>query len=177
MWTETEHPTPLGIVRLVRDAAGTLHALGFTDGWDRVERWLARQHGPQSRRMTDAPAVTAALDAYFAGVVGAIAPVPIAIGGSPFQHAVWQALRTIPVGTTSSYGDLARQVGRPTAVRAVGAANGANPIWLLVPCHRAIGRDGRLVGYAGGLDRKRWLLAHEAHWVMAAAAGHAARAG
>jgi methylated-DNA-[protein]-cysteine S-methyltransferase len=81
--------------------------------------------------------------------------------GTPFQRRVWDALRAIPVGTTSSYRDLAIRIGSPSAIRAVGAANGANPIPIVIPCHRVIGAGGNLVGYGGGLDRKRWLLAHE----------------
>jgi len=87
--------------------------------------------------------------------------VPLASRGTDFQRQVWQALRQIPVGSTWTYAQLARQVGRPQGAQAVGAANGANPWAILVPCHRVIGSDGGLVGYAGGLDRKRWLLAHE----------------
>jgi methylated-DNA-[protein]-cysteine S-methyltransferase len=81
--------------------------------------------------------------------------------GTDFQRAVWKALCTVPCGQTLSYGALARRIGRPKAVRAVGLANGANPIGIVVPCHRVIGADGTLTGYGGGLDRKRWLLAHE----------------
>ena len=81
--------------------------------------------------------------------------------GTPFQRSVWRALRAIPCGETRSYGDIARAIGRPSAVRAVGLANGANPIGVVVPCHRVIGAGGALVGYGGGVDRKRWLLAHE----------------
>jgi methylated-DNA-[protein]-cysteine S-methyltransferase len=81
--------------------------------------------------------------------------------GTEFQLCVWRALREVPCGQTWSYGQLARKIGRPSAVRAVGLANGANPVGLVVPCHRVIGSDGSLTGYGGGLHRKRWLLAHE----------------
>jgi O-6-methylguanine DNA methyltransferase len=102
------------------------------------------------------------LRAYFAGDVHAIDDVPVRFDrGTPFQQEVWNALRTIPVGETISYAELARRVGRPGAFRAVGAANGQNPVGVVVPCHRVIASDGSLGGYAGGLDRKRWLLAHE----------------
>jgi methylated-DNA-[protein]-cysteine S-methyltransferase len=87
--------------------------------------------------------------------------LPLAFEGTPFQQRVWKALREIPFGTTISYGELARRVGQPTAARAVGAANGRNPIAVIVPCHRVIGADGTLTGFGGGLDRKRWLLHHE----------------
>ena len=101
------------------------------------------------------------LDAYFAGDLAALDRIAVRPAGTPFQRRVWDALRTIRAGTTSSYRDLAVRIGSPSAVRAVGAANGANPIPIVVPCHRVIGTNGALVGYGGGLDRKRWLLAHE----------------
>jgi methylated-DNA-[protein]-cysteine S-methyltransferase len=100
------------------------------------------------------------LRAYLAGELQAF-EVPVAPQGTPFQQEVWAALRTIPFGATWSYARLARAIGRPAAVRAVGAANGQNPIALIIPCHRVIGADGTLTGYAGGLPRKQWLLAHE----------------
>jgi methylated-DNA-[protein]-cysteine S-methyltransferase len=100
------------------------------------------------------------LEAYFAGDLAALDRIAVRPAGTPFQRRVWDALRTIRVGTTSSYRDLAVRIGSPSAVRAVGAANGANPIPIVVPCHRVIGTNGALVGYGGGLDRKRWLLAH-----------------
>jgi methylated-DNA-[protein]-cysteine S-methyltransferase len=105
--------------------------------------------------------VKRALDAYFAGQLHGLSALPIDLGGSEFQRAVWNALRAVPAGETVSYGALARAIGKPHAARAVGAACGANPVWLVVPCHRAIGSDGHLVGYAAGLERKGWLLAHE----------------
>lgn len=88
--------------------------------------------------------------------------VPLDLQGTPFQRQVWQALTTIPTGKTCSYADIARQIGRPTAMRAVGAANGANPVGLIVPCHRVIGANGMLTGYAAGVHRKAALLRHEA---------------
>lgn len=102
------------------------------------------------------------LRAYFAGDLTAIEALPIRFErGTPFQHEVWQALRAIPVGKTISYAELARRVDRPSAFRAVGSANGRNPIAVVVPCHRVIAADGTLGGYGGGLERKRWLLTHE----------------
>jgi methylated-DNA-[protein]-cysteine S-methyltransferase len=98
---------------------------------------------------------------YFGGDLRALDAVPCDPGGTPFQARVWKALRTIPVGTTWSYGALARRIGDPKAVRAVGFANGSNPIAVVIPCHRVIGSNGTLVGYGGGLERKHWLLAHE----------------
>lgn len=103
-----------------------------------------------------------ALKAYFAGDMEALDGIPVVFGGTPFQNKVWKALRRIPTGTTLSYGALAKKIGEPSAVRAVGLANGANPIALVVPCHRVIGSDGSLTGFGGGLPRKRWLLEHEA---------------
>ena len=105
--------------------------------------------------------LTTALRAYFEGELTAIDDLPVETGGSEFQSKVWRALRMIRCGETWSYGDLARQIGNPAAVRAVGLANGSNPIAIVVTCHRVIGSDGSLTGYGGGLDRKRWLLAHE----------------
>jgi methylated-DNA-[protein]-cysteine S-methyltransferase len=110
-----------------------------------------------------APATIAdALDAYFGGRLDALEALAVRTGGTAFQRRVWAALRRIPAGTTTSYGALARRIGRPTAWRAVGLANGANPIALVVPCHRVIGASGALTGFGGGIERKRWLLAHEA---------------
>ena len=102
------------------------------------------------------------LEAYFAGEVGALDTLSVEASGTPFQQEVWAQLRKIPVGSTISYGELARRVGRPKAQRAVGMANASNPVALIVPCHRVIRTGGALGGYAFGLDYKRWLLAHEA---------------
>ena len=105
--------------------------------------------------------VARALDQYFAGQLTAIDALDVEFNGTPFQVKVWNALRTVPAGSTRSYGEIAKQIGLPAAVRAVGAANGANPVAVVVPCHRVIGSNGSLTGYGGGLDRKRWLLRHE----------------
>jgi methylated-DNA-[protein]-cysteine S-methyltransferase len=121
-----------------------------------------------TRETTTPPDIAAALSAYFAGDLRAIDAVAIDPEGTPFQRRVWAALRTIPAGTTWSYAELARAVGQPTATRAVGAANGRNPIALVVPCHRVIASDGTLGGYGGGLEMKRWLLRHERSWPAAA---------
>lgn len=104
---------------------------------------------------------TRQLSEYFAGA-RTVFDLPTAATGTPFQQRVWQALCAIPHGRTASYGDIARAIGHPTAVRAVGLANGRNPLSIVVPCHRVIGRDGSLTGYGGGVERKQWLLAHEA---------------
>jgi len=102
-----------------------------------------------------------AFGAYFAGRLDALSGLAWRTGGTVFQRAVWAALCTIPIGQTLSYKGLAEQIGSPKAMRAVGLANGSNPVGIVVPCHRVIGADGGLTGYGGGLERKRWLLAHE----------------
>jgi methylated-DNA-[protein]-cysteine S-methyltransferase len=156
------HATPLGAVQMaLRD--GALAALAFEDVLPRLPWLLERRFGAFEARGPSARTarVARALDAYFAGDLRALDALAVDPGGSPFQGAVWSALREVRAGATVSYGALARAIGREDAARAVGAACGANPIWLVVPCHRAIGSDGRLVGYAGGLERKRWLLHHE----------------
>lgn len=106
------------------------------------------------------PALREQLTAYFAGELREF-DVPVAVAGTPFQRAVWAALREVPYGTTCTYGDLAAAIGRPTAVRAVGGANGRNPVCIVVPCHRVVGSGGSLTGYAGGVERKQHLLALE----------------
>jgi len=104
------------------------------------------------------------LSAYFDGVSAEAADLPLDLRGAPFERRVWTALVDIPPGATSSYGVIAARLGAPGASRAVGAANGANPVSIIVPCHRVIGSSGKLTGYGGGLDRKQWLLNHEARW-------------
>jgi methylated-DNA-[protein]-cysteine S-methyltransferase len=159
-----ELETPLGVLHLLADAEGRLHALGWMDGHDRMANFLGAYRERSGGRLEDAEnpgGLTAALHAYFAGEIGAIRDLPVVFHGTEFQRAVWSALRSIPCGETLSYGALARRIGRPSAVRAVGLANGANPIGVVVPCHRVIGSDGTLTGYGGGLARKRWLLEHE----------------
>ncbi|MBN8529082.1 MAG: methylated-DNA--[protein]-cysteine S-methyltransferase [Caulobacterales bacterium] len=155
-------PSPIGEVLLVTDAAGAVRALDFADFEDRMRRLLAR-HAPGAgiiEGQADAKA-RAAVAAYFVGDAGAFDGVPVKTAGTAFQEAIWAALRAIPAGETRSYGQLAAAVGRPRAVRAAGMANGRNPVAVLTPCHRVIGSDGTLTGYAGGLERKRWLLTHE----------------
>jgi methylated-DNA-[protein]-cysteine S-methyltransferase len=113
----------------------------------------------QARKTT--PAIGRALEAYFAGDLTAIDTLSVKTAGTSFQQTVWKALRAISPGTTLSYGELARRLGRPNSARAVGLANGSNPVAIVVPCHRLIGADASLTGYGGGIGRKRWLLAHE----------------
>jgi O-6-methylguanine DNA methyltransferase len=104
------------------------------------------------------------LDAYFSGSSAAAPPMALDLRGAPFERRVWERLLRIPAGSTSTYGAIARELGSIAASRAVGLANGANPIAIIVPCHRVIGSNGTLTGYGGGLDRKRWLLDHERRW-------------
>jgi methylated-DNA-[protein]-cysteine S-methyltransferase len=154
--------TPIGELIVVADAAGRLRAIDWSEFEDRLGRSLARHYGAVDLCATRDPhGFTRRMARYFAGDLAAIDGLPTATNGTPFQQAVWQGLCAIPCGTTISYAELARRVGRPTAMRAVGLANGANPIGIVVPCHRVIGADGTLTGYGGGLHRKRWLLAHE----------------
>lgn len=139
-------PSPIGDVVLRHDGMA-LHALDFDD--------------PEAASAVAESAFARAVRAYFAGDLQALEDLPVRVQGTPFETAVWQALRQIPVGQTWSYAALATALGRPKAVRAVGRANGRNPVSLVLPCHRVIGADGRLVGYGGGLERKAWLLRHE----------------
>jgi methylated-DNA-[protein]-cysteine S-methyltransferase len=104
------------------------------------------------------------LEDYFGGLAADVGDLPLDMHGAPFETRVWQALLEIPAGQTSSYGAIAKKLGSVGASRAVGAANGANPIAIIVPCHRVIGSSGSLTGYGGGLDRKSWLLDHERRW-------------
>lgn len=155
--------TPLGVVLLVTDADGAVRALDFADFEPRMMKLLTRHHGTVDLVEDRAPeAVRAAVQAYFGGDARALEGLSTRTGGTEFQRQVWAALKTIPAGETRSYGQLAAMIGRPSAVRAVGLANGANPIALIAPCHRVVGANGALTGYAGGLERKHWLLAHEA---------------
>lgn len=156
------YTTPIGELLLVTDEAGTLRALDFIDFEERMHRLLRAHYGAYELEKGKAPAsTTQSLDAYFEGDLAALENVRVATGGTPFQCAVWQSLRTIEPGATNTYGEIAASLGRPQASRAVGAANGSNPIAIVVPCHRVIGASGALTGYAGGIARKQWLLEHE----------------
>ena len=157
--------SPMGPLLIVTDAAGVLRALEFGDCKSRILRLLKTHYANFSVEEGNAPpSVKRALKAYFEGEIEAVNTLPTATGGTEFQREVWKALRTIPAGTTISYGQLARKLGRAGASRAVGAANGANPIPIVVPCHRVIGADGTLTGFGGGLPNKKWLLEHEARF-------------
>jgi methylated-DNA-[protein]-cysteine S-methyltransferase len=155
-------PSPIGVIRLVADEDGRLRALDFEDHEARNLALMRRHYGPAEMTSGKAPrAVTRALEAYFDGDLAALATIEVATAGTAFQEAAWAALRAIPAGATRSYAQQAAAIGRPKAVRAVGLANGANPVGIVNPCHRVIGASGALTGYGGGIDRKRWLLEHE----------------
>jgi len=158
------HSTPIGDMLIAADRAGNLRATFWTDHEEEPRLVLERSYSRMRIELEMAAnphGLTSAIAAYFAGDLHAIDTLPVETAGTPFQRDVWRALRLIPCGTTISYGELARRIGRPAAVRAVGLANGANPVGVVVPCHRVIGSNGSLTGYGGGIERKRWLLRHE----------------
>jgi len=150
-------PSPIGLLHLVVDDAGRLARIDLPGTGPATDR----EPAPPQRRGDAGERAADQLAQYFAGERRTF-DLELAPAGTPFQLAAWQALRGIPFGATRSYQQQAAAIGRPTAVRAIGAANGKNPLPIVVPCHRVIGKDGRLVGFGGGLDCKRWLLAHEA---------------
>ena len=157
--------SPLGPMVLVSDREGDLRALDFEDHEARMQRLLRRHYGSCVLESGRVPGtVRDALAAFFTGEIEAIAAITVRTHGTEFQRRVWAALRRIPAGSTMTYGQLAALIERPNASRAVGLANGSNPIAIIVPCHRVIGADGTLTGYGGGIERKRWLLAHEQQW-------------
>jgi len=155
-------PSPIGTILLVFDEDGVLRALDFEDCEARMLRLLRLHYGAVTPRTRAAPReIAERLNAYFAGDLETLGSIPWRTAGTPFQRSVWAALTKIAPGTTCAYGELAARLGRRNAQRAVGLANGANPVGIVVPCHRVIGAGGDLTGYGGGLHRKRWLLAHE----------------
>lgn len=156
--------TPLGTLLIVSDDREHLRAVDWSDHEDRMHALMRRYYRGREIRLTPRSAPTAAaeaLAAYFDGSLSAIDALKTHTEGTAFQKDVWRALCDIPCGHPITYGELARRIDRPRAVRAVGAAIGANPVSIVIPCHRVIGSQGRLTGYGGGLDRKRWLLQHE----------------
>ena len=154
--------TPIGAALLVTDAEGVLRALDWEDYEPRMKELLRLQYGAVTFEKAHAPrGITAALTGYFKGDIDRLRTIKWRVAGTPFQKRVWTALPKIPAGTTMSYGALATKLKVPNAMRAVGHANGSNPISVVVPCHRLIGSNGSLVKYGGGLERKRWLLRHE----------------
>jgi methylated-DNA-[protein]-cysteine S-methyltransferase len=159
-----EFETPIGTMMIAADHDGNLRAAEWTDHRGRILNLLQRHYGKDKftiESVHNPGGLTDVMKSYFAGELASIDTLPTQTAGTPFQREVWRALREIPCGTTLSYGRLAERIGRPSAVRAVGLANGANPIGVVVPCHRVIGSSGSLTGYGGGIERKRWLLNHE----------------
>jgi methylated-DNA-[protein]-cysteine S-methyltransferase len=155
-------PTPIGTALLVTDADGYLRALDWEDYEARMKQLLRLHYGAVTLRDARAPRdLRVALTGYFKGDLDRLASIRWRVAGTPFQQKVWHALPGISAGTTLSYGALAAQLGVPRAVRALGHANGSNPISVVLPCHRLIGANGSLVKYGGGLERKHWLLKHE----------------
>jgi methylated-DNA-[protein]-cysteine S-methyltransferase len=154
--------TPIGTALLVTDADGVLRALDWEEYEPRMRDLLRLQYGAVGLKDARAPReIRSALTAYFRGDLDRLKTITWRVAGTPFQRKVWTALPKIPAGTTMSYGALAAKLNMPRAMRAVGHANGSNPISVVVPCHRLIGASGALVKYGGGLERKRWLLRHE----------------
>ncbi len=170
--------TPIGELLLVADEAGNLRALDWADYEPRMLRFLRLHYGKHGFRLQPARnphGLRDAMERYFAGDIAAIDKLPVQTGGTPFQRSVWKELRKIPSGGPVSYATLAERIDRPKAVRAVGMANGSNPVGIVVPCHRVIGSDGSLTGYGGGLQRKQWLLEHERQHTAAAPRAQAGR--
>jgi len=154
--------TPIGTMLLVTDDDGVLRALDFEDYEARMRELLRLHHGRVMLKNGRAPkAMRSALGNYFDGDFAALTTIAWRVAGTPFQRKVWTALPKIPAGKTMTYGALAARLGAPNAMRAVGHANGANPISVVIPCHRLIGANGSLIKYGGGLHRKQWLLRHE----------------
>ena len=156
----SDYSTPVGTLRCAtRDTvAAVIVGMAWVSHWDAILERLVKRFGDVEP--VDGQPIPEMVR-YLAGECKAIDTLIADTGGTDFQHSVWTELRKIPPGETISYSELAARIGRPGASRAAGTANGANPIWVIVPCHRVVGADGDLTGYAGGLERKAWLLAHE----------------
>lgn len=159
--------SPLGLLLVVTDGE-QLCALEYEDDEPRMLKYLQAQFNDLSLEAAKTrvdeklqPTLLTDLEAYFAGDLSSLMKIPVHLKGTAFQQQVWSSLRKIPVGTTITYGALAAQLGHPQASRAIGMANARNPIAIAIPCHRVIGANAQLTGYAGGLDRKQWLLQHE----------------
>lgn len=156
--------TPIGQLLPVSDEQQQVRAVDWHDYEERMHLLMRRQYKGLDLALRETSAVSPAariLQAYFEGDLGGIDNIQVALGGTDFQRQVWLALRGIPAGQVLSYRDFAMRLGRPSATRAVGLANGANPVSIVLPCHRVIGSNASLTGYGGGLQRKRWLLEHE----------------
>lgn len=166
---EDKMTTPLGPLWVLCDENFHLRAVEWEEHSDRMEQLLDihyRAEGYTRVACRNPGGLSQQLANYFDGDLSVIESLPTATAGTPFQREVWQALRTIPCGQVMHYGQLAERLGRPGAARAVGAANGANPVSIVVPCHRVIGRNGTMTGYAGGVQRKEWLLRHEGYLLI-----------
>ena len=156
--------TPVGPMLIAVDDQARLRVLDWESHIERMERLMERYYGPGAvalKESAERNPISERLQAYVAGDIAAIEGIATETTGTAFQRRVWAALRESPAGQTWSYGQLAKHVGEPGAARAVGLANGSNPIGVVVPCHRVIGANGTLTGYGGGIERKRWLLKHE----------------
>jgi methylated-DNA-[protein]-cysteine S-methyltransferase len=157
--------SPIGQIQLVAHQEAVV-LLDFADNTERIKKLLEKRFGTYTLETRELP-WTKTVQNYFAGQLEALHSIPTDTGGTAFQQLVWQTLLKIPIGQTWSYLDVAKFIGKPTATRAVGMTNGLNPISLILPCHRVIGANGKLTGYAGGMERKRWLLEHEAKGLFA----------
>ena len=158
--TLSEVSSPIGTLYVVENDAGVC-ALGFEHERDATWTALQKRFGETPRPAQRPTHGARCLQAYLDGDLDALDDVRVEMHGTPFQQRVWSALRNVRRGRTATYGQIAQAIGQPTATRAVGLANGRNPVAIVVPCHRIIGANGTLTGYGGGLDRKRWLLRHE----------------
>ncbi|WP_312947287.1 methylated-DNA--[protein]-cysteine S-methyltransferase [Superficieibacter sp.] len=161
--------TPLGPLWVISDEQFCLRAVEWEEHSARMELLLDLHYRQQGYCRVDAVnpgGLSQKLADYFAGDLSVIDSLPTETAGTPFQRQVWKALRDIPCGQVMHYGQLAEHLGRAGAARAVGTANGSNPISIVVPCHRVIGRNGTMTGYAGGVERKEWLLRHEGYLLL-----------
>ena len=166
---EDKIDTPLGPLWIICDELYHLRAVEWEEHSDRMVQLLGLHYGVSGYQRVackNPNGLSDKLRDYFDGDLAVIEKLPSATAGTEFQREVWQALRTIPCGQIMHYGQLADQLGRPGAARAVGAANGSNPVSVVVPCHRVIGRNGTMTGYAGGVSRKEWLLRHEGYLLL-----------
>jgi len=155
--------SPIGTILIVVDGE-QLCSLDFADYEQRMMILLLRRYGPiRLAQIIDPCGFSSRIRDYFAGDYRCLDAIPVSTGGTAFQQQVWSTLRTIPPGTTINYGEIAAKLGKPAAYRAVGGANALNPIPIVLPCHRVIGADASLIGYGGGIERKRWLLQHEGY--------------
>ena len=154
-------PSPIGTIVIVVDG-DRLCSLDFEECTEWMMKLLRRRYGEVAlQQVADPHGFSTRIKNYFAGDYGSLTAIPVSTGGTHFQRQVWTALREIPVGQTVAYSQLAARIGKPAAARAVGMTNSLNPVALVLPCHRVVGSNASLTGYAGGIDRKRWLLSHE----------------